>query len=105
VQVSLDFKRYVSETTRTLANVRITDLQNVAAITHDLRLYHDIYHFAPAINEHLVEAACKGRSRVDAGTIDESERQLRGQVTQVNTPAGLAAAIGAPDRATGEDRR
>jgi hypothetical protein len=95
----------VFEATRTLANVRITDLQNDAAITHDLRLYHDIYHFAPAINEHLVEATCKGRSRVDAGSVDEFERQLRRQATRVNTPAGLAAAIRAPDRAAGEDTR
>jgi hypothetical protein len=105
VQVSLDFKRYVFEATRALANVRITDLQNDAAITHDLGLYHDIYHFAPAINERLVEATCKGRSRVDAGSVDEFERQLRGQVTKVNTPEGLAAAIGAPDGATGEAAR
>lgn len=105
VRVSLDFKRYVFEATRALANVRITDLQNDAAITHDLGLYHDIYHFAPAINERLVEATCNGRSRVNAGSVDEFERQLRAQVTKVNTPAGLATVIGAPDRATGEATR
>ena len=105
LQVSLDFKRYVFEATRTLANVRVTDLQTDAAITHDLGLYHDIYHFAPTINERLVEATCKGRSRVDATSIDEFERQLRGQVTRINTPTGLAAALGAPDRSTGEGVR
>jgi len=105
VQVSLDFKRYVFEATRALANVRITDLQNDAAITHDLGLYHDIYHFAPSINARLVEATCKGRSRVDADSVDEFERQLRAQVMKVNTPVGLATAIGAPDRATGEATR
>ena len=105
LQVSLDFKRYVFETTRALANVRITDLQYDAAITHDLGLYHDIYHFAPAINERLVEATCTGRSRVDTGSVDEFDRQLREQVTRINTPAGLAAAIGAPDGATGEATR
>ncbi|MDQ2961882.1 MAG: hypothetical protein M3R31_01805 [Pseudomonadota bacterium] len=94
VQVSLDFKRYVFETTRRLANVHVIDLQGERAVTHDLDRYDDIYHFDPAINERLVEAACQGRNRVDASNIDEFEQQLREQVAAVNTPAGLAAVVG-----------
>ena len=99
LQLSLDFKRYVFETTRGLANVRITDLQAERAITHDLDRYTDLYHFDPKINEWLVEAACKGQDRVDDHTLGDFERQLQGQVATVNTPAGLAAlAAGGSER-------
>ena len=47
LDVSLDFKRWVFETTRELPNVRIVDLQGVAEVTHDLDRYTDLYHFAP----------------------------------------------------------
>ena len=100
VQVSLDFKRYVFGATRGLGNVRVIDLQSERAVTHDLDRYDDIYHFDPAINEWLVAAACEGRNRVDASSIDELERRLQEQVATVTTPAGLAAVIGAP-RQTG----
>jgi hypothetical protein len=96
VQVSLGFKRYVFGTTRGLGNVRVIDLQSERVVTHDLDRYDDIYHFDPAINEWLVAAACEGRNRVDAGSIDALERQLQEQVATVTTPAGLAAVIGAP---------
>jgi hypothetical protein len=100
VQVSLDFKRYVFGATRGLGNVRVIDLQSERAVTHDLDRYDDIYHFDPAINEWLVAAACEGRNRVDASSIDELERRLQEQVATVTTPAGLAAVIGVP-RQTG----
>jgi hypothetical protein len=100
VQVSLDFKRYVFGATRGLGNVRVIDLQSERAVTHDLDRYDDIYHFDPAINEWLVAAACEGRNRVDASSIDELERRLQEQVATVTTPAGLAAVIGA-SRQTG----
>lgn len=90
LQVTLDFKRYVFEATRGLANVRISDLQAERAITHDLDRYTDLYHFGPAVNEWLIESACAGRDRVDDSTIGEFERQLQEQTTMVDTPAGLA---------------
>ncbi len=96
VQVSLDFKRYVFEATRGLPNVRVLDLQGDAAITHDLDRYDDIYHFDPAVNERLVEAACHGRDRVDASNIGDFERKLREQVAAVATPTGLAAVVAGP---------
>ena len=96
LQVSFDFKRYVFEATRGLANVCIVDLQAERAITHDLDRYTDLYHFDPRINERLVESTCNGRNRVDASNVGEFERQLQEQVTLVNTPAGLAALAGAP---------
>ena len=94
--VTLEFKRYVFEATRGLANVRITDVQAERAITHDLDRYTDLYHFDPAINELLVAAVCTGQDRVDANTVDEYERQLREQVAAANTPAGLSRLAGTP---------
>ncbi len=89
LQVTLDFKRYAFEATRGLANVHIIDLQAERAITNDLDRYTDLYHFAPDVNEWLVESACKHRDRVDDRNLDEFERRLREQIADVNTPAGL----------------
>lgn len=91
LQVTLDFKRYVFEATRSLANVHITDLQAEQVVTHNLDRYTDLYHFDPMINEWVVESACKGRDRVNVDTIDEFERELQRQLASVNTPSGLSA--------------
>jgi hypothetical protein len=98
VLVSLDFKRYVFEATRDLGNVLVFDLQSERAVTHDLGRYADLYHFDPAINEQVVEAACLGRNRVTAATVDEFERELREQIEAVSTPAGLAAVVAPSER-------
>ena len=79
LEVSLAFKRHVFNATRDLANVHLIDLQGVGRITHDLDLYADLYHFAPAVNEWLIEAACGGSYRVDAGNVDALERDMRAQ--------------------------
>jgi hypothetical protein len=91
LDVSLEFKRYVAEATRGLPNVHVIDPQAERVLTHDLDRYTDLYHFDPAANEWLVEAACKGRNRVDATNVDAYERQLRDQVAAASTAAGLAA--------------
>jgi hypothetical protein len=95
-QITLDFKRHVFEATHALPNVRVFDLQSDAAITHDLDRYDDIYHFDPAVNARLVEAACHGRDRVDASNIGDFERTLREQTAAVATSAGLAKVVAAP---------
>ena len=95
LEVSLAFKRYVFEATSRLANVHVIDFQSDKSITHDLDRYDDIYHFDPAVNATLVEAACRDRNRVDAASIDAFERELREQVAVVRTPAGLRALVGA----------
>jgi len=100
LQVTFDFKRYVFEATRGLRNVKITDLQAERTITHDLDRYTDLYHFDPAINEWLVESACKGRNRVDASSGDAYERRLREQVARASTAAGLAGLTASAPRAT-----
>ena len=105
VQVSLEFKRYVFEKTRELANVRVFDLQSEAVITHNLDKYDDIYHFDPTINELLIDSTCKGRNRVDRASVTELERRLHEQLTAVNTPAGLARiAAGRPGDAGSSKR-
>jgi hypothetical protein len=94
LEVSLAFKRYVFEATRALGNVRVIDLQSEKSITHDLDRYDDIYHFDPAVNATLIEAACRGRNRVDARSVDAIERELRAQLAVVGTPAGLRTLVG-----------
>ena len=89
LEVSLAFKRYVFEATRGLANVHVIDLQGVADITHDLDRYTDLYHFDPAVNDWLIDAACNDRLRVRADNVDALERELRAQA-QAFDPARLA---------------
>lgn len=96
LDVSLAFKRYVFEATQGLPNVEITDLQSDAAITHDLDRYTDLYHFDPAINERVVEAACARGERFDGKQVDAAEQRLREQVMELRTPAGLARFIAGP---------
>ena len=74
LDATLAFKRYVFAATRDLPNVRIVDLQPVAAVTHDLDNYTDLYHFSPAINEWLIAEACAGGHRVR----DPRRRRLAG---------------------------
>lgn len=88
LDVSLDFKRWVFATTEGLGNVRIVDLQGVAGITHDLDRYTDLYHFAPSVNEWLVEEACGDRYRVRSDNVDTLDRELRRQA-QAFDPAVL----------------
>ena len=94
LDVTFAFKRYVAEVAAVLPNVHITDLQAEKSITHDLDRYDDIYHFDPAVNEWIVDAACRGRDRVDAGNAAAFERELREQIAAVRTPAGLQAVVG-----------
>jgi len=89
LDVTLDFKRWVFETTRALGNVRVIDLQVAAEITHDLDRYTDLYHFAPAVNEWLVGEACGERYRVNAGNVDAMLGDLRRQARAFD-PATLA---------------
>ncbi len=88
LDISLDFKRWVFETTRDLPNVRVIDLQGAADVTHDLDRYTDLYHFAPAINEWLIAEACGAGHRVRADNIGMLEHDLRRQALEFD-PASL----------------
>ncbi len=88
LDVSLDFKHWVFETTRELPNVRIVDLQGVAEITHDLNRYTDLYHFAPDVNEWLIAEACGQGHRVRPDNAEAFERDLRRQAIEFD-PAAL----------------
>ncbi len=90
LDVTLAFKRYVFDATHSLPNVHVIDLQGVAEVTHDLDLYTDLYHFAPPINEWLIDAACHDHHRVDADNVDALLAALRAQALAFD-PAGLAA--------------
>lgn len=96
LEVTFEFKRYVVEAVRDLANVHVIDLQADSAITHDLDRYTDIYHFDPAVNEELIESACRDRDRVDVRKVDMYERRVRAQVAAAGTAAGLAALTASP---------
>jgi hypothetical protein len=75
--------------------VAIIDLQGDRAITHDLDRYTDLYHFDPAINARVVAAACARDARLDPQKLGASEQDLREQVRELQTPAGLAQLLGA----------
>lgn len=82
LEVSLAFKRYVVQRLASLPNVRLLDFQWDGAITHNLDLYADIYHFSPAINRQILAAACEDQPRhqLTGETIDRFESALRAQV-------------------------
>lgn len=88
LDVTLAFKRYVFDATRGLANVHVIDLQGVADVTHDLDRYTDLYHFAPAINDWVIDAACHDLHRVRADNVEALDRQLRAQALAFD-PASL----------------
>ncbi|MCA9772822.1 MAG: hypothetical protein KC466_10480 [Myxococcales bacterium] len=52
---ALAFKRAVLEDVSDLPNVRVYDFQPVASITHDLANYKDETHYAPKINDWVIE--------------------------------------------------
>jgi len=99
LDVTLAFKRYVLDTTREFANVRVIDFQAEERVTHDLDRYTDIYHFDPAVNEWMIAAACSGPHRVgnerEAAVV---EQRLRQQVDAIRAPEGLAAFISGAGR-------
>jgi hypothetical protein len=80
LEATFAFKRYVATATAALPNVRVFDLQDERAITHDLDRYDDIYHFDPAVNELLVSAACTDAHRVDPGNAAQYEQRIREQL-------------------------
>ena len=88
LDVTLAFKRFVFAATRDLRNVRIIDMQPVAAITHDLDNYTDLYHFSPKVNEQLIFAACSDDHRVRSDNVDALEQQIRDQAHAFD-PAAL----------------
>ncbi len=81
LDVSLAFKRYVVHRLAALPNVRLLDYQWDSAITHNLDLYADIYHFSPAINLQILAAACDGnpRHQLDREPAERFESALRAQ--------------------------
>jgi hypothetical protein len=88
LDVSLAFKRYVFQRVGALPNTRVFDLQWDAGIIQNLDLYTDIYHYNPAINWQLLDAACNNdtRYRVTGNTLGNFEVSLRQQASQVDLP-------------------
>ena len=86
LDVSLAFKRHVFDRVGSLPNARIFDMQWDGEIIQNLDLYADIYHFSPAINRRLMDAACHDdpRYRVTGQSIDGFESKLRQQSSQVD---------------------
>jgi hypothetical protein len=81
LDLTLQFKRYVWETTRALRNVHVVDIESVRSTTHDLDLYTDAYHYAPVVNNFVVRAACAREYLVNQGNIDSLDKELRAQVS------------------------
>lgn len=80
LDLTLAFKSYVWEATKAFPNVRVADVESVERITHDLDLYHDLYHYSPAVNNFVVEAACGQQYLVNRDNVVELEQRLRAQV-------------------------
>jgi len=91
LDVSLAFKRFVFERLRSMPNARIFDMQADAAITHNLELYTDIYHFNSSINRRLMETACDAGPdpgyRVTENNLPMLEEALRAQAMAVDAAA------------------
>ncbi|MBL8521493.1 MAG: hypothetical protein JNK75_12620 [Betaproteobacteria bacterium] len=94
LEVSLAFKRHVLERTRAMPNVRWFDLQSEAAITHRFDRYSDIYHFDPAVNLALLDAACgnDARYRLTPDSLPGFEAALRAQLAAFDPAAAVTAA-------------
>lgn len=86
LEVSLAFKEYVFKRLQTLSNARIFDMQWDEAITHNLDLYADIYHFNPAINRQMLASVCTNdmHYRVTEKSLGEFDARLREQALRVN---------------------
>lgn len=99
LEVSLAFKRHAVQRLAVLPNVRMLDFQWDSAITHNLDLYTDIYHFSPVINRQIVAAACDAnpRHRLDHESVDHFETLLREQVTALDIQALIKAARRPPE--------
>lgn len=95
LELSLDFKRYVVARLGKLANVRVFDLQWDEAITHNLDLYTDIYHYNPTINRLLLDSVCgaQQRYRATSATIDGFVRQLREQSLAIDPAKFIAQSL------------
>ncbi len=89
LDISLDFKRHLVRRLDAFPNVQILDFQSDAAITHNLDLYTDIYHFSPVINRKIIAAACQGDSSraLTTQSLEDHERALREQVRNVDVRA------------------
>ena len=86
LEVSLAFKKYAFERLRTLPNVKIFDLQWDDAITHNLDLYADIYHFNPVVGQQMLESVCTddARYRVTEKSLAVFDATLRQQALRAD---------------------
>lgn len=81
LDVTLDFKHYVTTRLANYPNVRLYDFQWDAAITHDLDRYKDIYHYDPAVNRMMMQEICteSPRYRLTEKTLPQFIERLRTQ--------------------------
>jgi hypothetical protein len=89
LDISLAFKSHVLGRLIAFQNVQILDFQWDAAITHNLDLYTDIYHFSPAINRQILASACKGDPShlLTPQSLTRFEQALRNQVRKLEIKA------------------
>ncbi|HEX4857740.1 MAG TPA: hypothetical protein VFV17_01900 [Usitatibacteraceae bacterium] len=92
LDLTLAFKAWVFSRVGALPNVRVFDLQAERAITHDLDRYNDMYHFDPAVNLLLIDAACGGDPRYRVSANSRFDDELAQQARQADPAALIAAA-------------
>ena len=103
LDVTLAFKRYVFEATRSLPNVHVVDLQpRRDRHPRSRHLYRPLPLLAPPINEWLIDAACDDHHRVRADNVDALLDSLRAQALAFDPAALAELADGAARQRTGQ---
>lgn len=71
------FKKQVFSLTRSIKNLKLYDFQDHEDITYNLDNYKDISHYAPEINDFIVDSLAKGDFLVKEEAIDAQMLKLR----------------------------
>ena len=79
LELSLALKQRFMELVAGYDNVKVFDFQG-AEFTADLDNYMDMTHFSPEINDLMVSCFANGDYLADAGTLAETERQIRDNI-------------------------
>ena len=79
LESTMELKRHFMELVDGYDNVRVFDFQG-AEFTSDLDNYMDLSHYSPEINDFMVSCFAGGEYLADAGTMAETEQQIRDNI-------------------------
>jgi hypothetical protein len=81
---SLDFKRYIFESTKKYNNVSLYDFQIEKNITHNLDNYLDTHHYSNLVNRWMINQIKKETYLVNQDTFDKYLNSLKTQIQEYN---------------------